>query len=164
VPVSRKKPLTRAESDAQDLRVEAITHHGTVPVPFLGTTWRARGAAYWWRRAGAVVLFLALLALVGGMATGFSIGIFGDGHSPVRVVLGVLYLLTVAPGLWLGGRMVARAPLVEDPPATVVLPIGLLALVLAPFDTGLVLVLLLAMLGRDFLGERRARAASKPSP
>lgn len=162
--MSKKKPLTPAEEDAQELEVVAITHHGVVPVPFLGTTWRTRGAAYWWRRFWAVVLFLLLLALVGGMATGFAIGIFGDDPQPARIVLGVLYLLTALPGLWLGRRMVARAPLVDSPPATVTIPIGFLALALAPFDTGLVLVLLLAMFGRDFLGERRARAASKPLP
>lgn len=160
--MSKKKPLTPAEQDAHDLKVASIMNDGIVPVPFLGTTWRTRGPAYWWRRFWAVVLFLFLLALVGGLTTGFAIGIFGNGHQPVRVVLGVLYLCTVLPGLWLGRRMVTRAPLIDSPPATVTVPIGLLALVLGPFDTGLVLVLLIAMLGRDFLGERRARAASKP--
>lgn len=159
--MSRKKP-TPAESDANDLRVRAILHHGVVPVPFLGSTWRERGAGYWWRRVGAVFLFLLLLAFVGAVTVGFAIGIIGDGHNPARIALGMLYLLTALPGVWLGRRMVARAPIIDAPPPTVVIPIGLLALALAPFDTGLILTLLAAMLGRDFLGERRAREASHP--
>jgi hypothetical protein len=39
-------------------------------------------------------------------------------------------------------------------------PNGLLALVLAPFGTALILTMLLAMFGHDFIGERRARQIS----
>jgi hypothetical protein len=66
--------------------------------------------------------------------------------------------LTAIPGILLGRRMVANAPIDSSRSApTTVAPIGLAALALAPFGTGLVLALLLSMFGHDFIGERRAR-------
>jgi hypothetical protein len=55
----------------------------------------------------------------------------------------------------------AEAPLVDrrGGPGTHV-PNGLIAVVLAPYGTGLVLTMLVAMVGRDFIGERRARRLS----
>jgi TRAP-type C4-dicarboxylate transport system permease small subunit len=130
-------------------------------VPFLGTTWQQCGAAYWRRRVGAVVLFTVLLAFVGGMSVGFGLGIAGGGHSATRIVLALLYALTAIPGLLLGRRTVANAPIDNSRSTpTTVAPIGLAALALAPFGTGLVLALLLSMFGRDFIGERRARSIS----
>jgi hypothetical protein len=58
-----------------------------------------------------------------------------------------------------GLRTVANAPIDSSRSApTTVAPIGLAALALAPFGTGLVLALLVSMFGRDFIGERRARS------
>jgi len=142
------------------LRLAARLNGGVVPVPFLGRTWQDRGAPYWRRRVGAVVLFLLLLGLVGGMAVGFTIGIVGDGHNPVRVILAVVYDLTAVFGVRLGLRLIARAPLDDRRSgAGTHVPVGPLAFVLAPFGTGLVLTMLAAMFGRDFIGERRARQA-----
>jgi hypothetical protein len=157
-----KKAARSAEDIDTRLRYQARQHGGVVPVPFLGVTWPARGGAYWRRRVGAVVLVLLGLGLVGGMATGFTIGIVGDGHDVVRIVLAVAYDLTALLGVRAGRRIVALAPLDERSagPRTF-FPSGLLALVLAPFGAGLVLTVLLAMLGRDFLGERRAREVSR---
>jgi hypothetical protein len=153
----------RLENDPEArLRRAARLNGGVVPVPFLGQTWPARGGAYWRRRVGAVLLFLLLLGLIGGMAVGFTIGIVGDGHNVIRVVLAVLYDLTAVVGVRLGLRLIARAPLDDRKggPGTHV-PVGPLAFVLAPFGTGLVLTMLVAMLGRDFIGERRAREAGQ---
>ena len=140
------------------LRAAARQHDGVVPVPFLGTTWRTRGARYWWRRVGAVVVLVLGLGLVGGMAVGFTIGIVGDGDDAIRIALAVVYCLTLVLGVRTGLRMVAQAPIDDRTggPGTV-FPNGFLALVLAPYGTGVVLTLLVSMLGRDFLGERRAR-------
>ncbi|MCU7727852.1 hypothetical protein ODJ79_29395 [Actinoplanes sp. KI2] len=151
------------ERDAR-LRLEARLHDGVIPVPFLGQTWQARGPAYWRRRVGAVVLMVLALALVGGMAVGFTIGIVGDGDDAVRIALAVVYDLTAVAGVRSGLRKIAAAPLDDRAggPGTF-FPNGLLALVLAPYGTGLVLTILLAMFGRDFIGERRAREMSKPS-
>lgn len=157
--MTRKAPKPAEDPATQRLRIEARLHGGVVPVPFLGTTWRQRGAPYWRRRVGAVVLFLVLLAFVGGMAVGFGLGIAGGGHSATRIVLAMVYALTAIPGVLLGLRMVANAPIDSSRSApTTVAPIGLAALALAPFGTGLVLALLLSMFGRDFIGERRARS------
>jgi hypothetical protein len=162
--------MSRAGRSADDrdarLRLEARLHDGVIPVPFLGQTWRTRGPAYWRRRVGAVVLMVPALALVGGMAAGFTIGIVGDGDGDdaVRIALAVVYVLTAVAGVRSGLRKIAAAPLDDRAggPGTVV-PNGVLALVLAPYGTGLVLTILLAMFGRDFIGERRAREISKPS-
>jgi hypothetical protein len=147
--------------------VEARLHDGVIPVPFLGQTWRTRGAAYWRRRVGAVVLMVLALALVGAMTVAFTVGIVGngdDGDDAVRIALAVLYDLTAVAGVRTGLRKIAAAPLDDrrGGPATF-FPNGLLAFVLAPFGTGLVLTILLAMFGRDFIGERRAREISNPT-
>jgi hypothetical protein len=98
------------------------------------------------------------LGLVGGMAVGFTIGIIGDGDDAIRIALAVIYCLTAILGVRTGLRMVAQAPLDDRTggPGTA-FPNGILALVLAPYGTGVLITLLIAMLGRDFLGERRAR-------
>src|SRR3954452_1542232 len=98
------------ERDAR-LRIEARLHDGVIPVPFLGQTWPARGPAYWRRRVGAVVLMLLALALVGGMAVGFTIGIVGAGDDVIRIAIAVLYDLTAIAGVRSGLRMIAAAPL-----------------------------------------------------
>jgi hypothetical protein len=133
-------------------------------VPFLGTTWQTRGPAYGRRRIGAVVLFLPVLALVGGMAVGFTIDVVGDGYDAIGIALAVVYDPTTIAGVRSGPRKIATAPLDDRSggPRTF-FPNGLLALVLAPYGTDLILTTLLAMLGRDFIGERRAREVSKPS-
>jgi hypothetical protein len=157
--MTRKAPKPADDPASQRLRIEARLHGGVVPVPFLGTTWQQRGAPYWRRRVGAVVLFMVLLVLVGGMAVGFGLGIAGGGHRAIRIVLALLYASTAIPGILLGRRMVANAPIDSSRSApTTVAPIGLAALALAPFGTGLVLALLLSMFGHDFIGERRARS------
>ena len=155
------KPRKPVDERQLRLRAEARLHGGVLPVPFLGRTWQTRGAAYWRRRVGAVVLMLLALALVGGMAVGFTIGIVGAGDDVFRIALAVLYGLTALAGVRAGRRVIAAAPLTDrrGGPGTF-FPNGLLAFVLAPFGTGLVLTILLAMVGRDFLGERQAREMS----
>lgn len=157
------KPRKPVDEQAVRLRAEARLHDGVIPVPFLGQTWPTRGAAYWRRRVGAVVVMLLVLALVGGMAVGFTIGIVGPGDDVIRIALAVLYDLTAVAGVRTGLRKIAAAPLDDrrGGPGTFV-PNGLLAFVLAPFGAGLVLTILLAMFGRDFIGERRARELSDP--
>jgi hypothetical protein len=137
----------------QRLRIEARLHGGVVPVPFLGTTWQQRGGAYWRRRVGAVALFLLLTAIVGGIAAGFTVGIV-KGAGPIA---GVIYGLTLLPGIWVGARQVGRAPLNTRGAPRVAYPAGCLAFVVAPFALGVCLAVLGAMFGRDFIGERRAR-------
>jgi hypothetical protein len=157
------KRLTSEESDDLKLKAMAFLNDGVVPVPFLGTTWLHRGPAYWSRRVGAVLLILLVGAIVTTLATGFTIGIYGGGASPARVVLTVVYALCVVPGLLIGRRTIARAPLSDQSRRSVAAPSGVIAVVLAPFATGVVLYVLLAMFGRDFIGERRAREASTPA-
>jgi hypothetical protein len=96
------------------------------------------------------------------MAVGFTIGIVGNGSSAARIALAVVYDLTVIAGVRSGRRKIAAAPLDDRAggPRTFV-PNGLLALVLAPYGTGLILTMLLAMFGADFIGERRAREVSQ---
>ncbi|MFI7601988.1 hypothetical protein [Actinoplanes sp. NPDC049681] len=156
-----KKPPKRAEDRDTRLRLQARLNNGVVPVPFLGQTWQSRGSSYWRRRLGAVIVFLAALALVGGMAIGFTIGIVGAGDNPLRLVLAAVYDLTVVLGVRSGLRKIADAPL-DTPAGTprTFVPNGLLALALAPYGTGLIATMLIAMFGRDFLGERRAREIS----
>ena len=158
------KPRKPVDEQELRLRAEARLHDGVIPVPFLGQTWRTRGAAYWRRRVGAVVLMLLLLALVGGMAVGFTIGIVGAGDDALRIALAMLYGLTAVAGVRSGRRAVAAAPLDSrrGGPGTVA-PNGLLAFVLAPYGAGFVLTLLAAMFGREFIGERRAREMSEPT-
>jgi hypothetical protein len=153
-----KKAATSADTALTRLRIQARRHDGVVPVPFLGVTWQTRAAAYWWRRAGAVAVFMFALVLVGGMAVGFTIGILGDRHDAVRVTIAVVYDLTVVLGIRAGLQKVAQAPLDErsGAPRTFA-PNGLLALALAPYGAGLVATMLAAMFRRDFIGERRAR-------
>jgi hypothetical protein len=154
---------TRTHDDRNTrLRLAARLNGGIIPVPFLGTTWQTRRAPYWWRRIGASFVFLLLLAVVGAMAVGFTIGIIGDGHDVIRVIFAVLYALTALLGVRTALHMIADAP-VDDRVGTprTFAANGLLALVLAPFGTGLVLTFLLASFGRDFIGERTARQASE---
>lgn len=143
------------------LRMTARLHGGVVPVPFLGTTWQTRSGSYWRRRVGAVIVFVLALALIGGMAVGFTLGIAGDRHDVVRVIAAIAYDLTAVLGVRTGLRKLAQAPLDErgGAPRTFV-PSGVLALILAPYGTGLVLTMLLAMFSHDFIGERRAREIS----
>jgi hypothetical protein len=153
-----KKSATPADTVDARLRLQARLHDGVVPVPFLGATWQTRNASYWRRRVGAVVVFLLALGLVGGMAVGFTIGILGDRHDAVRVTIAIAYDLTAVLGVRSGLRTIANAPLDErsGAPRTFA-PNGLLALVLAPYGTGLIAVMLIAMFRHDFIGERRAR-------
>jgi len=141
------------------LRAEARSHGGVVPVPFLGTTWQERGAAYWRRRIAAVVLFVLLTLFVGSIAAGFTVAILtGTGHGPLAVVLAVVYDLTAVLGFIAGSRRVAAAPATGrgGAPRTFV-PFGCLAFVLAPFGTGLCLAVLLSMFGHSFTGVELAR-------
>ncbi|NJC69604.1 hypothetical protein HC031_07705 [Planosporangium thailandense] len=159
--VSKQPRRGTAEDDPQllRLRAQAQMNGGVVPVPFLGTTWQQRGPAYWRRRIGAVVLFVFLTIFVGAFAVAFTLGILeGTGHGPLGVVLAVLYDLTAVLGFGYGLRAVAKAPVIGRAwMPRVVVPIGCLAFVLMPFDTGLCLAMLLSMFGRDFMGEARAR-------
>ncbi len=147
------------DPDVVRLRARARMHDGVVPVPFLGTTWRHRGRAYWRRRVGAVILLVALTVFVGAIATAFTAGIIaGIGHRPAGAIVGTLYALVAIPGFIDGRRRVAKAPIDNRgrAPRTAV-PFGCLALILAPFSFGLALAVLLSMFGHDFTGERRAR-------
>ena len=155
-PADKGKPPDERELR---LRMLAREHGGVVPVPFLGTTWQTHGAAYWRRRVGAAVVMLLSLALVGGLAVGFTIGIVGSGDDVIRVALAVLYCLTALLGVRRGLRTIAAAPLdARSGGPRTFFPNGLLALAIAPYGTGFVLTILVAMLGRDFIGERAARS------
>jgi hypothetical protein len=152
----------RADRDVPDddlrLRAEARSHGNVVPVPFLGTTWQERGAAYWRRRVGAVALFVLLTLFVGALAVGFTIGILGgSGHGPVGVGLAVVYDLTAVPGFLTGLRRTGAPGGGRGRAPRTLVPSGCLAFVLAPFGTGLCLAVLGSMFGHDFLNEGRAR-------
>jgi hypothetical protein len=158
-----KRPATPEETDRAMLKAEAFLHGGVLPVPYLGTTWQQRGAPYWRRRVGTVLLYVFLLAFVGTFATGFSIGLFDGGASTLSFVLTAAYVLTAIPGIVTGQRMIARSPLnfTRRRPGLVAAN-GVAAFIIAPFGTGVVLIFLLSMFGRDFIGERRARETSTP--
>ena len=147
------------DADLVRLRIQARLHDGVVPVPFLGVTWQQRGAAYWRRRVGAVVLLVVLTLFVGAIAAAFTAGIIaGVGRQPAGVVVGTVYALFAVPGFIVGRRRVAKAPLDGRGRAPrTAFPSGCLAFVLAPFSVGLSVAVLLSMFGRDFTGERRAR-------
>jgi hypothetical protein len=151
------------DPDLLRLRAQARMNGGVLPVPFLGTTWQQRGAAYWRRRVGAVALFVLLTLFVGAVAVGFTAAILaGTGHGPVGAVLAVVYDLTAVLGFISGSRRVAKAPATGQGavPRTFV-PFGCLAFVLAPFGTGLCLAVLLSMFGHNFTGEVRARQVTE---
>ena len=155
--------MTKTNDRDTRLRLRARQNGGVVPVPFLGRTWQTRGGAYWRRRIGATALLLLLAVVASGIATGFTIGIVGDGHDVVRVVLGVLYVLTAIPGVRTGLRKIAEAPLDDRStglPRTFV-PNGLLALIIAPYSAAAVITVFLGTFGRDFLGERAAREVTQ---
>jgi hypothetical protein len=158
--------MSKTTHEDRDTHLQRLArlNGGAIPVPFLGKTWQTREAAYWWRRVGASLVLLLLLGIVGAMAVGFTIGIVGDGHDVIRVILAVAYSLTAVLGVRTALRQIAAAPLDDrtGAPRTIAAN-GLLALVLAPFATGLVLTTLLATFGRDFIGERSAREASRAS-
>ena len=100
------------DADLVRLRIQARLHDGVVPVPFLGVTWQQRGAAYWRRRVGAVVLLVVLTLFVGAIAAAFTAGIIaGVGRQPAGVVVGTVYALFAVPGFIVGRRRVAKAPL-----------------------------------------------------
>lgn len=145
------------------LRAEARLHGGVVPIPFLGTTWQERGAAYWRRRIAAVALFMFLTLFVGFFAVAFTAGILnGAGQGPEGVILAVVYDLTAVIGFVVGLHRVTKAPAdgrVAAPRTFV--PFGFLAVVLAPFGAGLCLAVLLSMCGRQFIGEERARQVTE---
>jgi hypothetical protein len=156
-----KQADRRALGDDPDLlrlRAAAQMHGGVVPVPFLGTTWQRRGAAYWRRRIGAVTLFVLLTAIVGAISFGLTLAILNGTHGQLGVVLAVVYDLTAVLGFLYGLRVVAKAPSTgRGAMPRIFVPIGPLAFILVPFDTGLCLAVLLSMFGRDFTGEARAR-------
>ena len=161
--VRAHEPDREHDPDLARLRIQARLHDGVVPVSFLGTTWQQHDGRYWLRRIGAIILLLVLTLFVGATAAGFTAGIIaGIGHQPAGVIVGTLYSLTAVPGFINGRHRVAKAPL--DPrsrtPRTA-FPSGCLALVFAPFSTGLALAVVAAMFGRDFLGERRAREVTQ---
>jgi hypothetical protein len=151
----------RAEEDPDvaRLRIRARLHDGVIPVPFLGTTWQQRGAAYWRRRSGAFVLLIVLTAFAGAIAAAFTGGIIaGVGHQPAGVAVGIVYALVAVPGFVVGRRRAAKAPLDSRAVAPrTALPSGCLAFVSAPFSVGLALAVVLSMFGHDFMGEGRAR-------
>ena len=153
----RHRPPRRKEwadtGELLDLWLEAGDHGGVVPVPFLGTTWADRGAAYWRRRIGAALLMALLTLSAGFMASGFTYSFVKDG-----VLIAVAYGSTSLLGIRTGLRLVRRAPIDDSQErASVIFGGGIGALIFSPFALGLVLVILLSMLRRDFPGERRAR-------
>jgi len=137
------------------LRGEALLHDGVLPIPFLGTTWARRGGAYWARRVGATALLALLTLVTGGLSAGFALGL-RSGGAPAAVV--ALYASTALIGVWTGSRLARRAPIDDsrERPRMVFVG-GLGALVLTPIAAGVCLAVLAGTLGRDFLGERRAR-------
>ena len=99
------------DPDVVRLRARARMHDGVVPVPFLGTTWRHRGRAYWRRRVGAVILLVALTVFVGAIATAFTAGIIaGIGHRPAGAIVGTLYALVAIPASSTAGGASRRRP------------------------------------------------------
>ncbi len=133
-------------------------HHGVAPVPFLNTTWQQRRAEYWQRRIGTAVLFALLTALVGSLAVAANAVMLSPPHSLVHIGVAAGYDLTAIPGFLLGRKQVAAAPAeLQSRFPRIFFPAAVVVFLIAPFVTGLMLALLLAMLGRDFLGEHRAR-------
>jgi hypothetical protein len=156
-------PDREQDPDQARLRIQARLHDGVVPVSFLGTTWQQHDGRYWLRRIGAIILLLVLTLFVGAIAAGFTAGIIaGIGHQPAGIIVGTLYALTAVPGFINGRHRVAKAPLDRRGRAPrTAFPSGCLALVFAPFSTGLTFAVLAAMFGPDFLGEQRAREVTK---
>lgn len=70
--------MTHSQAGSEPLPRRSALPHGTTveALPWLGTTWYERGAAYWARRAALTFLALAILALYTAIMAGFLIGAY----------------------------------------------------------------------------------------
>jgi hypothetical protein len=139
------------------LRIAAREHGGVAPLPFIGTTWRSRGAAYAFRRALATLTLLCCAGVCGAFAAGVTAGLLrGLPAGAVGTAVAAVYWATAVPGLVHGIRMARRNPL--GPARTGGgLGSGCVSAVITPALTGICLGYLLLTLGREFPGEPLAR-------
>jgi hypothetical protein len=80
-----------------------------VPVlPGLGLVWYDRGARYWTRRAGLSLLWLVVLALVGGFDTGLFSALRSSSRTGFEVFIAIDAVLTVALLAWFCVRTARR--------------------------------------------------------
>jgi hypothetical protein len=66
------------------------------PLPWFGTTWYARGPAYWWRRAAVTLVMLVGIAILVPLAYAVLAGLYG--FSPVALVVALAVM--VSTGIW----------------------------------------------------------------
>lgn len=149
-------------------------------LPWLGTTWKARKAAYWWRRVGLSLVILFAVAVDVGCIAGVLVGIWRDSAVTFRVALVVLAVAAVATAIptWaqtsphrIEQQVRARAGLDHSASraaagagaglgtlARAGSPLaGLLLFVLAVLTVGPVIVVFLRSCGREVATERRQR-------
>lgn len=154
-------PSQRERHDEARLRGAAAQHDGLVPVAFVGTSWHDRTGRYWRRRIGGTLVLLLAVAAAGGIAAGITFGILGGTHpNLIRAIIGAVYVATLIPGLGYGARLVRRMPLARGSSPRSPFA-GCFGLLIAPFTTGLCVMILSAALRPQFLGETRARELSR---
>lgn len=138
-----------------ELRLAAYRHGGTVPVPFVGTTWYRHDGRYWARRCLAWLTLLLCAALCAALTAGFALGIAGSPAHGAKLAGAAAYCCTVVPGAVLGIRAARRGPWRQG---RAVQAGGCAAVLLAPLAAGFCLGYLALTLGREFPGESHARA------
>jgi hypothetical protein len=148
-------------------------------LPWLGRTWQARGAAYWWRRAGASLTLLFALAVDVGFIAAILMGIRQNSVAGFRILSVVLTVVGVGTAIptWMrtspsrieaeprnasgrtGGRTAAGGGVGLGTLARAGSPLAtLLLFALVVFTAGPILVLFLRSFGREMAVERRERA------
>lgn len=156
--VYRKDP--HFDDNALEIHGLATLHDGIVPVPLLAQTWVDRGAAYWCRRFGAVLLYLFFLSTSGLFTAADLILIRDDLHHTLTGVIGwIIFGVLIVVGFAWGVRSVRRAPVVAF--SRVAILASPLIFLTGPAVSAWAVVWLLCMFGRDYPGERKARAGSK---
>jgi hypothetical protein len=153
----RKPHDAAVHHDDVILRARAVADGGVVAVPFVGARWVDRRGGYWWRRISGTLVYLVFTGMFGAASVGIVVSMWRT-SGPAFPVVAVVWLATVVPGGYVGVRMVRRMPMWERRRGV---RAGCFSLLLLPFVTGLSLVMFVAALRPQFLGENRARALSR---
>jgi hypothetical protein len=93
----RAKPEQAAQVSRRQ-RTAGVRSTFAQALPVVGTTWRDRGPAYWWRRLVMSLGLLAILALYGGIVAGVAVGI--GSRTGVSVFLAITAACAVLSAVW----------------------------------------------------------------
>jgi hypothetical protein len=146
----------------REIRVRTTVVHGrpAVVVPFIGTLWLQRGAAYQRRRRLAAAAFGGVSVTATALSALFIAGLARPATA-AAFAAATGYGLLVVVGVVVGRRWLVRTPArsrwASDGISGM---LGVLLFVFVPVLAGFGLAVLPAMFGRQFPGEQRARELS----